>query len=73
MSRDKCIPNNKRWYNIVKKWIILFILIIIPLSVSAEVSTNLKTQTVNVKNSKRLVESITYVDDEGNAVIPTVN
>ena len=55
----------------MKKWIVLFILLVIPLAASAEVSTNLKIQTINVQNSKRLVESITYVDDEGNAVIPT--
>ena len=55
----------------MKKVIILLLfLLIIPLYVSAELSTNLNIVTVMNKQTKTLVDSKTYVDTDGNTVVP---
>ena len=50
---------------------ILLIIAMIPLCGSAELSTNLKMVKEPVSNNPRLTRSETYVDAEGNPVVPS--
>ena len=51
--------------------LILMILVIVPLGVYAELSTNLNVVKVPVSNNRRLTDSETYTDAEGNVVVPS--
>ena len=51
--------------------LILVLLLAIPVLASAELSTNLRTEVVMVRNNNRLVSTKTFVDDAGNPVIPS--
>ena len=54
-----------------KTFLLTIILLIIPLAAFAELSTNLKTKKVMLGNSTNLVERTTFVDAEGNPVVPS--
>ena len=51
--------------------LILAMMLLVPILASAELSTNLKVETVMVRNNNRLVSSKTFVDGSGNPVIPS--
>ncbi len=55
----------------MKKTVLFIILLLLPLVSQAELSTNLSIKTVMVGNSKKLVDHKTYVDSDGNIVVPS--
>ena len=54
----------------MKKWLILLLLLFVPICASAELSSNLNIRNTMLTSNPRLVEYATYVDNEGNVVIP---
>ena len=50
--------------------VLLLFLLIIPIYSGAEISTNLNIKTVQNRQTPSLIERRTYVDAEGNTVVP---
>jgi len=55
----------------MKKWLILLLFLFVPICASAELSSNLNIRNTMLKSNPKLVEYATYVDNEGNIVVPT--
>ena len=57
----------------MKKTVLLMLvmMLLVPVMAGAELSTNLRVETVMLQNNQRLVSTKTFVDDGGNPVIPS--
>ena len=54
----------------MKKWLILLLFLFAPICASAELSSNLNIRNTMLKSNPKLVEYATYVDNDGNIVVP---